>query len=217
MEPGQTGRRIAARARLIALGSALLAASAAAASEVPISLGDIARTGDLVCELTSSAPRIRTVRRGPDLLLVFDQVRLKNGVARVVSSRRAGGRPVKVYAGETGLHLVEDVTGSFIVTTLLGCEARDASARRCVRFAAVNAWHFDHSVHRTPDTAFRRLPGTSYAGFCEAWHMEEPKRVLRQAPDEPAIVSSRSAEVPKLRTHVPVYSPLMTAHLDSGD
>ena len=179
MEPEQTGRRIAARARLIAAGSALLAACAAAADEAPLSVGDIVRTGDLVCELSSSTARTRTVRRNPDVLLIYDQVRVKSGAARVVSSRKAGGRPVKVYAGETGLHLVEDVTGSVIVTTLLNCEARDASAERCVRFAAVNAWHFDQSVHRNPDTAFRRLPGTSYVGFCEAWHMEEPRRAMR--------------------------------------
>ncbi|OGA29562.1 MAG: hypothetical protein A3I01_05885 [Betaproteobacteria bacterium RIFCSPLOWO2_02_FULL_65_24] len=176
MEPEQIRRPVTARARLIASFGALAAACGAFAADVPISLADIARTGDLVCELNLSGPRATSVARNPDVMLVYDQVRAGSSAARVISSRKAGARTVKLYAGQTGLHLVEDVTGSVIVTTLLNCEAYDRSGGRCVRFAAVNTWHFDQSVHQDPDTAFRRLPATSYVGFCDAWHMNGPGR-----------------------------------------
>jgi hypothetical protein len=173
MEPEQILAGFAACARLIP-AVALASAGAAWAAEAAPSLADMARTGDLVCELHSGS-RAATGGR-PDLLLVFDQVATSGLEARVVSSNKAGADTVKVYAGETGVHLVQDLTGSVVVTTLLNCEARERSAGRCVRYAAVHAWHFDPAVHRDPDTAFRRLPGTSYAGHCEAWHMEAPRR-----------------------------------------
>ena len=108
-------------------------------------------------------------------MLIYDHVSAKSGSARVVSSHSSGSHEVKVYAGQTGLHLVQDVSGSVIVTTLTGCEARSRSGR-CQRYSTVNAWHFDQSVHRYPDRAFRRLPGTSYSGYCEAWTMDDPVR-----------------------------------------
>ena len=111
------------------------------------------------------------------MLLVFDRVGVESGVARLISSKRAGAHNVKIYAGETGLHLVEDVSGSVIVTTLLGCQESAKDGGRCLRFPAVNAWHFDQSVHLDPDAAFRKLPGTSYRGFCEAWNMGESEQV----------------------------------------
>ena len=84
-----------------------------------------------------------------------------------------------MYSGETGLHLVEDVNGSVVVTSLTACDAREGSSTRCIRYSAINAWHFDRTVHRDPDAAFRRLPGTSYSGHCEAWHMGERRPGLR--------------------------------------
>ena len=161
--------------RLAAL--ALLAAAAwPAHAEDAVAMAELLRTGDLICELRASGPHARG--RFADMLLIVDHVADKRGQARVVSSRRAGAREVKVYAGETGVHLVEDVNGSVVVTTLTGCDAR-ARSGRCQRYSTVNAWHFDQSVHRNPDRAFRRLPGTSYSGTCEAWRMEDPARAAR--------------------------------------
>ena len=45
-------------------------------------------------------------------------------------------------------------------------------SRKCMRFGAVIAWHFDRSVHKHPDRTFLALPGNSYAGHCEPWNLE---------------------------------------------
>ena len=92
-----------------------------------------------------------------------------------------------MYSSETGLHLVEDVNGSVVVTSLTSCDAREGRSEdarsqdsgRCLRYSAVNAWHFDRKVHLDPDGAFRRLPGTSFTGHCEAWHMGERRPEFR--------------------------------------
>jgi hypothetical protein len=148
---------------------AILAASAS--GEDTVTLAEFSRTGDLICDMrVSGAPPAAGAARS-DLMLIVDEVGAKAGIARVISSRTIGGHPVRVYSGETGVHLVEDVGDSVKVTTLLGCELRTRGGR-CVRYSAVMAWHFDRGVHINPDTAFRKLPGTSYAGTCEAWRMD---------------------------------------------
>src|SRR5437868_5215130 len=98
----------------------------AIAADAP-ALAELQRTGDLICELRASGPY--PPRRFSDLLLIYDHVSTGTGTARVVSSRRVGSHEVKVYAGQTGLHLVEDVSGSVIVTTLTGREARARTGR----------------------------------------------------------------------------------------
>jgi hypothetical protein len=182
-QPGRAARRALNRAVSAALlcGQLLFAALLAviaepAGAENSAAMAELLRTGDLICELRASGPYSRG--RFADRLLIVDHVADKRGQARVVSSRRAGAHGVKVYAGETGVHLVEDLNGSVIVTTLTGCESR-ARSGRCQRYSTVNAWHFDQSVHRDPDRAFRRLPGTSYSGTCDAWRMEDPVRAAR--------------------------------------
>lgn len=142
-----------------------------------VTLTEFSRTGDLLCHLRASGDGNGEGRRG-GLMLVIDEVGSSRGAARMVSSGGVGGKPVKVYAGETGVHLVQDVNGSVKVTTLIDCESR-ASAGRCLRFSAVQAWHFDRGVHQDPDAAFRKLPGTSYAGTCEAWRMDDIRSVGR--------------------------------------
>jgi hypothetical protein len=152
-----------------------------ARADIPIRYADVARTGDMICELNASGSRragetAPSGRRGSDLLMIFDGLGTGSGIGRVVSSRSVGAREVRMYSSETGLHLVEDVNGSVVVTSLLGCEAHEGSSNRCIRYTAVNAWHFDQTVHRDPDSAFRRLPGTSYSGHCEAWYMNQRPR-----------------------------------------
>lgn len=142
-----------------------------AAGEDAATLADLTRTGDLICDMRVSGVPLNNGRPRSDLMLIIDEVGAKAGAARVVSSRTIGGRNVRVYAGETGVHLVEDVNESVKVTTLMGCDLR-ARGGRCLSYSAVMAWHFDRGVHINPDIAFRKLPGTSYAGTCEAWRME---------------------------------------------
>ena len=153
------------------MGLCLLPLSLAAGGEEAATLADFSQTGDLICDMRISDARLSGGLPRSDLMLIVDEVGTRSGEARVVSSRSVGGRGVRVYSGETGVHLVEDINDSVMVTTLLGCELR-ARGGRCLRYAAVAAWHFDRSVHINPDSVFRRLPGTSYAGTCEAWHME---------------------------------------------
>jgi hypothetical protein len=169
MEP--VAHRAARRALTLAL---LCAAAWPAGAQNSLTMNELQRSGDLICELRASGPYPRRARNA-DVLLIYDRVATRAGSARMVSSRRVGSYPVKVYAGETGLHLVQDLSGSVVVTTLTGCEAR-ARSGRCQRYTSVNAWHFDRSVHRNADRAYRRLPGTSYSGTCEAWHMDDPVR-----------------------------------------
>ncbi len=164
-------------APLIAL--CLLPFSAAVGGEEAATLAEFSRTGDLICDMRSSGSAARNGRPRSDLMLIVDEVDAKAGAARVVSSRNVGGRGVRVYSGETGVHLVEDINDSVKVTTLLGCELRSRDGR-CLRYAAVMAWHFDRSVHLNPDSAFRRLPGTSYAGTCEAWKMDGVRSAERR-------------------------------------
>ena len=145
-----------------------------AGGEEAVTLAEFSRTGDLICDMRISGSPLTNGRPRSDLMLIVDEVGAKAGAARVISSRTIGGRSVRIYSGETGVHLVEDVSDSVKVTTLLGCEFR-ARGGRCLRYSAVMAWHFDRGVHINPDTAFRRLPGTSYAGTCEAWKMDNTR------------------------------------------
>ena len=152
-------------------GLCLTLLAANASGEDAVTLAEFSRTGDLICDMRVSGTAPTAGAPRSDLMLIVDEVGAKAGVARVISSRTIGGRPVRIYTGETGVHLVEDVSDSVKVTTLLGCEAR-ARGGRCVRYSAVMAWHFDRGVHVNPDMAFRKLPGTSYSGTCEAWKMD---------------------------------------------
>ena len=166
------------RRALPVLAVTAIAASASAGDTAR--LAQVERSGDLVCEFSKSGET--RAKRSPDLMLIVEQNRgTMPGTARLVSSKSSGAREARLYAGDTGVHLVENVASSVRVTTLLSCEneSGEGNKRRCTRYAAVNAWHFDDSVRRDPDAAFRKLPGTSYHGFCEAWHMGDARVVNR--------------------------------------
>lgn len=163
--------------------AAAVAITALAHGQTPARATDVDSAGDLLCELRASG----SARRGSADTMMLVIERLDNRV-RVVSSRRAIAREAMVRSGETGVHFVEDVNGSVRVTSLLYCESPGASrpadgpgrseAESCQRWSAVQSWHFDTAVHRDPDGSFRRLPGTSYRGSCEPWHLG-PRRELR--------------------------------------
>jgi hypothetical protein len=151
--------------------SALLLALAPAAFASTALLDQVAQARDLICELRPTAvPR----RRGASLMVYIESVNAQARRAKLVSSGTAGAREVQVYAGDTGVHFVEDVASSVKVTSLLSCEAwKEAKGgRRCVRYEAVSTWHFDTSVHRNVDQAFLKLGTTSYRGTCEPWRLD---------------------------------------------
>jgi hypothetical protein len=140
-------------------------------------LEEMAAARDLICYFNRSGPvRLPApLQRGSDdLMVIIEGIGLDNGTANVTSSRGIGAKPARVYASDARVHIVEDVNGSVVVTTILACEAwkGQAESRKCRRYAAVIAWHFDRSVHVNPDRSFLGLPGSSYTGHCEPWNLE---------------------------------------------
>jgi len=156
------------------LFAACLGVPAASAATV---LDELALARDLICSFRKSGPASvppPLQARDDDLMVIIEGIGVDQGTANVTSSRAVGAKPARVYASDTRVHIVEDVNDSVMVTTVLDCEARKTGSdrRKCVRFAAVVAWHFDRSVHMNPDRAFLALPGNSYAGHCEPWNLE---------------------------------------------
>jgi hypothetical protein len=132
---------------------------------------------DLVCDFYnvkdwSTAEARFALRDRSDMLMVIENIRRDPGTATVTDSLTAGRRGLRRYAGETGVHFVEDRDGSVIVTTILACEDWKKKRGRdvCARYSAVNAWHFDTSVYRDPDKAFRGTAAVAYRGVCEPWN-----------------------------------------------
>jgi len=135
---------------------------------------------DVICSFRKSGPvpvpsPLQT--RDDDLMVIIEGIGVDPGTANVTSSRAVGPKPARVYASDAfdgRVHIVEDVNDSVMVTTVLNCEnwKTGGEPRKCMRFAAVIAWHFDRSVHRNPDPAFLRLPGIGAAGHCEPWNLE---------------------------------------------
>lgn len=162
------------RPRALALAAALLGAPPAPAATV---LEDLASARDVICSFDRSGP-VRAPaplqRVNDDLMVIIEGIGLGTGMASVTSSRGIGARAARVYASDTGVHIVEDVNDSVIVTTVLACEARAGNEKpdKCRRYSAVVAWHFDRSVHVNPDRSFLALPGSSYTGHCEPWNLD---------------------------------------------
>ena len=156
------------------LTAALLCAPAAPAATV---LEELATARDVICSFDKSglvrAPR-PLPRPDDDLMVIIEGIGVDPGSASVTSSRAIGAKPAHVYATDTGVHIVEDVNDSVIVTTVLACEARAGNEKpdKCRRYSAVVAWHFDRSVHVNPDRSFLGLPGSSYTGHCEPWNLD---------------------------------------------
>ena len=149
------------------------------ASAAPV-LDQLALARDVICSFRKSGPvpippPLQTT--DDDLMVIIEGIGVDQGTANVTSSRTVGPRPARVYASDASngrVHIVEDVNDSVLVTTVLDCETWKTSGepRKCMRFAAVIAWHFDRSVHKNPDRAFLALPGSSYRGHCEPWNLE---------------------------------------------
>lgn len=152
-------------------GALLLAPCAQAASPL---LTEIMEARDLICEfrVTAAQPRGGKGAAPRKLMIFLESVQAQD--ARLVSSATVGSRPVRVYAGDTGVHFVEDVQSSVKVTSLLSCLnwKSKPGGRQCVRYDAVNRWHFDTSVHRNADQTYLRLAENSYTGWCEPWRID---------------------------------------------
>ena len=141
---------------------------------------------DLICQFhNTGAPRslLRQLVEGErfDMLLVIEAIDPGSGRARSVSSRQTGAKGLRYYKTGSAVHFVQDLGESVVVTTVTGCEkwGRKGGAELCVRYRALNSWHFDTSVHRDPDKAFARLGTSSYHGTCEPWYMNGVTTVER--------------------------------------
>src|SRR5579864_2945834 len=144
-----------------------------------VAIDQLVDARDIVCEFYNvddwaTAEARFVMRDRSDLLMVIANIRRDPESARVVSSGIPGARRLQRYDGDTGVHFVEDRSESVVVTTLLACEDWKKKLGRdvCSRYSAVNAWHFDTSVHQYADKAFRKLSGSSYRGVCEPWNPE---------------------------------------------
>lgn len=169
-------------AAVLALGFALAGGGAHASRPLPVQ--QIYEAKELVCDFYRPDSMAETmsllgVPQRAHLFMVLREIERAGGGANTASSakvsigRRGSSSPLRVYEGEEGLHFVEDRAASVVVTTLTACSLwlRKGGRDHCTRYDAINAWHFDLSVHRDADGAFRRLAASSYRGTCEPWKM----------------------------------------------
>ncbi len=143
---------------------------------------------DLICQFhNTGAPRslLRQLVEGErfDMMLVIEAIDPTSGRARSVSSKQIGTKGLRYYKTVRAVHFVQDLGESVMVTTVTGCEkwGRKGGAELCVRYRALNSWHFDTSVHRDPDKAFGKLGTSSYYGSCEPWYLNGVTTVEREA------------------------------------
>ncbi len=101
-----------------------------------------------------------------DILVHYQGVSLRNSRARVIDTRMAGARTVKVVSGKY-LHFIDHVAGMYLTTTVYGCIERDEQRGICVTYGAMNARHFDARVMHDPDKVFELLRASAAPGFCD--------------------------------------------------
>ena len=149
-------------------------------------LDDLVEARDLICEFrVTGMPRslLRSMVEGErfDMLLVIEAIDPASAKARAVSSKQAGAKSLSYYKTPSAVHFVQDLAASVVVTTVNDCEkwGRKGEAELCVRYRALNSWHFDTSVHRDPDKAFAKLGTSSYDGSCEPWYLNGVTAVER--------------------------------------
>ena len=166
--------------------AAVLLTAFAAASPAHDALDDLIEARDLICEFRiTGTPRslLRAMVDGErfDMLLVIEAIDPASGKARAVSSKQAGAKSLNYYKTPGAVHFVQDVAASVVVTTVNDCIkwGRKGDAELCMRYRALNSWHFDTSVHRDPDKAFAKLGTSSYDGSCEPWYLNGVTTVER--------------------------------------
>jgi hypothetical protein len=141
-------------------------------------LDDLVEARDLICEfritgMPSSLLRRMVEGERVDMLLVIEGIDPGSGQARAVSSKQVGRKSLRYYKTASAVHFVQDLATSVVVTTVNACEkwGRKGGEELCVRYRALNSWHFDTSVHRDPDKVFGNLGTSSYHGWCEPWYL----------------------------------------------
>jgi hypothetical protein len=141
-------------------------------------IASVLAAGELICEFQAGYKRsliadlVREPRR-VEFMLMYESVQPSQ--AQVISTRKPGRKPVRVYTTEKAVHLVEDVGASVMVTTLTSCTKWKYKHGEdvCVRFAAQHGWSFDTvSYDKEPDAALARRPSGVYTGTCEPWKLE---------------------------------------------
>ena len=172
----------------------LLLAAVAAPGSANDALDDLIEARDLICEFhVTGRPRsvLRRMVEGErfDMLLVIEAIDPGTGKARAFSSRQTGAKTLRYYKTGSAVHFVQDLATSVMVTTVSGCDkwGRKGDTELCVRYKALNSWHFDTSVHREPDKVLDKLGTSSYYGSCEPWHLNGVTTVERSG--EAPIVS----------------------------
>jgi hypothetical protein len=158
--------------------AAVLLTALAAPGLAHDALDDLIKAKDLICEFhITGAPSsmLRRMVEGErfDMLLVIEAIDPGSGEARSVSSRQVGRKNLRYYKTRNAVHFVQDLATSVVVTTVNGCEkwGSKEGEELCVRYRALNSWHFDTSVHREPDKVFDKLGTSSYYGSCEPWYL----------------------------------------------
>ena len=164
----------------------LTALAASASASAHDALDDLIEARDLICEFhVTGAPKslLRRMLEGErfDMLLVIEAINPAKGEARAVSNKQTGAKNLRYYKTGSAVHFVQDLATSVVVTTVNGCEkwGRKGEQELCVRYKALNSWHFDTSVHREPDKVFDKLGTSSYYGSCEPWYLNGVTTVER--------------------------------------
>ncbi len=171
--------RARTRMRIRLAGTVFLTALAASGSLLAQdALDELIQARDLICEFHNTGAPRSLLRRlvGEehfDMLLVIEAIDPGSSRARAVSSKQTGAKSLRYYKTRSAVHFVQDLASSVVVTTVTGCEkrGRKGGEELCVRYRALNSWHFDTSVHRDPDKAFAKLGTSSYHGSCEPWYL----------------------------------------------
>lgn len=91
---------------------------------------------------------------------------IRDGRARQISTRAAGGRNVRVLSDGKYLHFLDSAAGLFVQTTVYGCIAHDERGT-CMTYGAVQTRHFDTRVLADPDAVYEALKDRSDPGFCD--------------------------------------------------
>jgi hypothetical protein len=165
---------------LCTAGVFLMALAASGPLSARDAMDDLIEARDLICEFQITGTPRSLLRRLTgdetfDMLLVIEAIDPDTGQARAISSTQAGTKSLRYYRTGSAVHFVQDLAGSVVVTTVTGCEkwGRRHDEAFCVRFRALNSWHFDTSVYRDPDKAFSKLGTSSYHGSCEPWYLND--------------------------------------------
>lgn len=153
---------------------ALAIVACAAANAADSDLDALVGARFIHCAFFRNAPLAETPLGGEDerkaeILVHYAGIDRTRTKARTITTRSAGAKDVVVVRTQKAVHFVESVAGAYRVTTVTGCNERDArpGRRQCVTYGAANATHFDASVLWQPDAVYERIRHIANHGFCD--------------------------------------------------